>query len=142
MQDLTIISICLLLKHSKEFKKKISLCFTDYRKAFDCMDHEKLWADPEEMGVSQHLIVLCCGQKAAARIQYGERMVSYRQRHQMRVQDSLEKAIMWGQLEGSGKRGRPNRRWVDSVKEAPGMNPQELSRAVEDRTLWTSLISE
>ena len=54
--------------------------------------------------------------------------------HIMRRQDSLEKTIMLGRAEGSRKRGRPNMRWIDSIKEAIGMSLQELSRAVEDRT--------
>ena len=42
--------------------------------------------------------------------------------HIMRWQDSLEKTIMLGKIEGSRKRGRPNMRWIDSVKEAIGMS--------------------
>ena len=53
----------------------------------------------------------------------------------MRRQDSLEKTIMPGKVEDSRERGRPNLRWIDSIKEAIGMSLQELSR-----TLWTSLI--
>ena len=45
----------------------------------------------------------------------------------------MEKAIMQGKVEGSRKTGRPNMRWVNSIKEAIGMSLQELSRAVEDR---------
>ena len=60
--------------------------------------------------------------------------------HVMRRQDSSEKTTMLGKVEGSRKGGRPNRRWIDSIKKARGMSAQELSRAVEDRTLWTSLI--
>ena len=60
--------------------------------------------------------------------------------HIMRRQDSLEKTIMLGKVEGSRKRGRANMRWIDPIKEAIGLSLQELSRAVEDRTLWTSLI--
>ena len=60
--------------------------------------------------------------------------------HIMRRQDSLEKTIMLGKVEGSRKRGRPNMRWIDSIKAAMGIGLQDLSRAVEDRTLWTSLI--
>lgn len=44
---------------------------------------------------------------------------------------------MLEKIEGSRKRGRPNVRWIDSLKEAIGMSLQELSRAV-DRTLGTS----
>ena len=49
--------------------------------------------------------------------------------HFMRRQDSLEKTIMLGKVEGSRKRGRPNMRWIDSIKEAIGMSLQELNRA-------------
>lgn len=38
------------------------------------------------------------------------------------------------------KRGRPNMRWIDSIKEAIDMCLQDLSRAVENRTLWSLLI--
>ena len=44
---------------------------------------------------------------------------------------------MLGRIEGIQKRGSPNIRWIDSLKEAPELS---LSRAVEDRTFWRSLI--
>ncbi|KAF7253391.1 hypothetical protein EYD10_01385 [Varanus komodoensis] len=53
-----IANLCWLLKRTKEFQRKISLCFIDYSKAFDCVDHKKLWRVLKEMGVPQHLIVL------------------------------------------------------------------------------------
>ena len=56
--------------------------------------------------------------------------------HFMRRQDSLEQKIRLGKVEGSGKRGRPNRRWMDSLKEDTGLRLQELGRAVEDRSFW------
>lgn len=51
-----------------------------------------------------------------------------------------KKQQFWGNIEGSRERGRSNLRWFDCIKEAIGLSLQELSRAVEDRTLWTSLI--
>ena len=53
----------------------------------------------------------------------------------MRRQGSLEKKIKLEKVKGSRKRGRPNMRWIDSIKEAIHMSLWELSRAVEDRTL-------
>lgn len=41
--------------------------------------------------------------------------------------------MMLGKIEYSRKRGRANRKWHDFIKEAIGVNPQELGRAVEDR---------
>ena len=59
--------------------------------------------------------------------------------HIMRWQDSLEKTVVLEKFKGRRKR-RPNMRRSDSIKKAMGMSLQELSRAVEDRTLWTSLV--
>ena len=40
----------------KEFQKNIYFCFIDYAKAFDCVDHNKLWKIPKEMEIPDHLI--------------------------------------------------------------------------------------
>ena len=58
--------------------------------------------------------------------------------HIMRRKDSLEKTVL-GKVEGS-RRGRPNMRWTDSLKETTGLGSQELSRTAEDRTFWRALI--
>ena len=49
-----------LLDHQKarKFQKNIYFCFTDYTKAFDCMDHNKLWKILKEMGIPDHLTCL------------------------------------------------------------------------------------
>ena len=52
----------------------------------------------------------------------------------------MEKTVMLGKIEGSRTSRRPNTGWTDSRKEGTGTSLQELSRAVEDRTLWASLI--
>ena len=38
-----IVNICWIIEKAREFQKKIYFCFTDYAKAFDCVDHNKLW---------------------------------------------------------------------------------------------------
>ena len=43
---------------SKKFQKNTYFCFTDYAKAFDCVDHNKLWKIPKEMGIPDHLTCL------------------------------------------------------------------------------------
>ena len=43
---------------SKEFHKNIYFCFADYAKAFDCVDHNKLWKILKEMGIPDHLTCL------------------------------------------------------------------------------------
>ena len=59
----------------REFQKNICFCFIDYAKAFDCMDHNKLWKILKEMGVSDHLTCLLrnlyAGQEATVRTGHG-----------------------------------------------------------------------
>ena len=50
-----IANICGIVKKAKEFQKNIYLCFINYAKAFDCVDHNKLWKALKEMGMSDHL---------------------------------------------------------------------------------------
>ena len=44
-------SICWIIKKARELKKNIYFCFIDYAKAFDCVDHNKLWKILKEMGI-------------------------------------------------------------------------------------------
>ena len=49
-------NICWIIKKAREFQKNI--CFIDYAKAFDCVDHNKLWKILKEMGIPDHLTCL------------------------------------------------------------------------------------
>ena len=52
-------NICWIIEKVREFlKKKIYFCFIDYTKAFDCVDHNKLWKILKEMGIPDHLTCL------------------------------------------------------------------------------------
>ena len=51
-----IASICWIIKKEREFQKNI--CFIDYTKAFDCVDHKNLWRILKEMGIPDHLTCL------------------------------------------------------------------------------------
>ena len=53
-----IANICWIVKKAREFQKNICFCFTDYVKAFDCVDHNKLWKILKEMGIPDHLTCL------------------------------------------------------------------------------------
>ena len=44
-------NICWIIKKAREFQKNIYFCFIDYTKAFDCVDHNKLWKILQEMGL-------------------------------------------------------------------------------------------
>ena len=47
-----------IIEKAREFQKNIYLCFTDYAKAFDCVDHKKLCKILKEMGMQDHLTCL------------------------------------------------------------------------------------
>ena len=51
-------SHCWIIEKAREFQKNIYFCFTDYTKAFDCVDHNKLWKILQEMGIPDHFIGL------------------------------------------------------------------------------------
>ena len=53
-----IANIQWIIEKAREFQKNIYFCFTDYAKAFDYMDHNKLWKILKEMGIPDHLICL------------------------------------------------------------------------------------
>ena len=53
-----IANICWIVKKAREFQKNISFCFTNYNKAFDCVDHNKLWKILKDMGIPDHLTCL------------------------------------------------------------------------------------
>ena len=46
------------MEKAREFQKNIHFCFIDYAKAFDCVDHNKLWKILQEMGIPDHLTCL------------------------------------------------------------------------------------
>ena len=68
-------NICWIMEKAREFQKSIEFCFIDYAKAFDCVDHNKLWKILQEMGISNHLISLLrnlyAGQEATVRTGHG-----------------------------------------------------------------------
>ena len=70
-----IANICWIIKKAREFQKNIYFCFIEYTKAFDCVDHHKLWKILQEMGIPGHLTCLLrnlyAGQDATVRTGHG-----------------------------------------------------------------------
>ena len=68
-------NICWIIEEAREFQENIYFCFIDYAKAFDCMDHNKLWKILQEMGIPDHLTCLLrnlyTGQEATVRTGHG-----------------------------------------------------------------------
>ena len=68
-----IANICWIIEKAREFQKNI--CFIDYTKAFDCVDHSKLWKILQELGIPDHLTCLLrnlyAGQEATVRTGHG-----------------------------------------------------------------------
>ena len=70
-----IANICWIIKKARQFQKNIYFCFIDYAKAFDCVDHNKLWKILKEMGIPDHLTCLLrnvyAGQEGTVRTGHG-----------------------------------------------------------------------
>ena len=70
-----IANIRWIMEKAREFQENIYFCFIDYAKAFDCVDHNKLWKILKEMGIPDHLTCflrnLYAGQEAAVRTGHG-----------------------------------------------------------------------
>ena len=70
-----IANICRIIEKEREFQKNVYLCFIDCAKAFDCVDHKKLWKTLKEMGMSDYLTFLLrnlsLGQEVTVRTLYG-----------------------------------------------------------------------
>ena len=70
-----IANIHWIMEKAREFQKHIYFCFIDYAKAFDCVDHNKLWKILKEIGISGHLTCLLrnlyAGQEAIVRTGHG-----------------------------------------------------------------------
>ena len=70
-----IATICWIIEKARKFQKNIYFCFIDYAKAFDCVDHNKLWKILKEMGIQDHLTCLLrnpyAGQEATVRTGHG-----------------------------------------------------------------------
>ena len=70
-----IANICWIIEKARKFQKNTYFCFIDYTKAFDCLDHNKLWKILKEMGIPDHLTCLLrnlyAGQEATVRTRHG-----------------------------------------------------------------------
>ena len=70
-----IVNIRWIMEKAREFQKNISFCFIDYAKAFDCVDHNKLWKILKEIEIPDHLTCLLrnlyAGQEATVRTGHG-----------------------------------------------------------------------
>ena len=75
-----IANICWIIENARELQQNIYFCFIDYAKAFDCVDHNKLWKILKEMGIPDHLTCLLrslyAGQEATVRTGQGEQTTS------------------------------------------------------------------
>ena len=70
-----IANIYWIMEKARGLQKNIDFCFIDYAKAFDCVDHKKLWKILQEMGIPDHLTCLLrslyAGQEATVRTGHG-----------------------------------------------------------------------
>ena len=84
-----IANIHWMIEKAREFQKNIYLCYIDYAKDFDCVDHNKLWKILKEMGIPDHLTCLLrnlyAGQEASVKTDGFNRLVPNRKRSMSRL---------------------------------------------------------
>ena len=84
-----IANIHWIMEKTREFQKNIYFCFIDYAKAFDCVDHNKLWKILREMGIPDYLTCLLrnlyAGQEATKNWTWNNRLVPNRKRSTSRL---------------------------------------------------------
>ena len=77
------------MEKAREFQKNIHLCFIDYAKTFDCVDHYKLWKILKEMGIPDHLTCLLRTymqvRKQQLEVEWNNRLVPSRKRGMPRL---------------------------------------------------------
>ena len=82
-----IANICWIMEKAREFQKNIYFSFIDYAKAFDCVDHNKMWKILKEMGIQDHFTCLLrnlyAGQEATWT--WNNRLVPHRERNTSRL---------------------------------------------------------
>ena len=78
---------CWIIEKARAFHKNICFCFTDYAKAFDCVDHNKLWKILKEMGIPDQLNCLLrnADQEATVRSGHGTTVAPNRKRSRSRL---------------------------------------------------------
>ena len=84
-----IANICCIIEKAREFQKNIYFCFIDYAKAFDCVDHKKLWKILKVMGIPDHLTCLLrnlyAGQGAIVRIGHEQQTGSKQEKESVKA---------------------------------------------------------
>ena len=74
-----IANFCWIIEKARKFQKNFYLCFTEYTKAFDYVDHNKLWKILKEMGISDHLTCLLrnlfTGQEATVKTRWNNGLI-------------------------------------------------------------------
>ena len=63
-----IANICWIIRKARELQKYIYFCFIEYSKAFDCVDHNKMWKILQEMGLQDHFTYLLRNQIGRAHV--------------------------------------------------------------------------
>ena len=134
-----IANTCWIMEKAREFQKNIYFCFIDYAKAFDCVDHHKLWKTLKETGIPDHLTYflrnLYAGQEATVRT--GRRTTDWFQIGKGVHQGCILSPCLFN-LYAEYIMRKPGLEEAQAEIKIAGRNTNKL-RYADDTTFWQSL---
>ncbi|GFR80796.1 retrovirus-related Pol polyprotein LINE-1 [Elysia marginata] len=123
-------------------QKDLNLCFIDYAKAFDRVNHKKLIEVLAKAGIPSHERQLACEIYWNQSAKLIKRKLGYAGHTMRGISGPLLQLSLEGEIEWKREQGRPRRSWMDDVKEWSGSTSYgDTKRKAENREEWRDMVA-